>query len=192
VGGQAGPIGIHANFGDRRTDGNKVDHCLVMGPPVHIDSPRLGGEERLRYTLGLNFQLGPQMNVNAQGHGDTSTRHASLPPPPAAADRRIACLILPSMHSTLETSWLKSFGRRVLDAVQPLREPSSLSTEIEGSAQSKSTKSSLLGLGKPHAEGVTGYLALRYRMDPQRMRSLSDGEARFIAEKRTGEGRTLK
>jgi outer membrane protein OmpA-like peptidoglycan-associated protein len=193
TGGQAGPIGMHANFGYFRTDGHEVENFLVISSPVHIASRSLSDGERLRSVLDLNFQPGPQTNLSAQGLGDTSTCHPSLPPPPSpAADRRTECLILQSVHFELETSRLTPFGRRVLDdATYPLRALPSFRMESEGHADSSGTKWSILKLGKRRAAVVKGYLALWHRSNPQRMTTLDDGEVRPIAEKRTREGQTL-
>jgi hypothetical protein len=193
TGGQAEPIGMHANFGDFRTDGHTVENFFIIGSPFHIDSRSLSDGERVRHGLSRNFQPGPQTNLGAQGCGITTTCHPSSPPPlPPAADRRMEYSILQSVHFVLETSRLTPFGRRVLDdATYPLRALPSFRMESEGHADSSGTKWSILRLGKRRAAVVKGYLALWHRSNPQRMTTLDDGEVRPIAEKRTREGQTL-
>jgi outer membrane protein OmpA-like peptidoglycan-associated protein len=75
MGGQAGPIGIHWRFGYSRTDGSNVDNFEVLGSPFRIDGPGLSDGERISYTLALNFQPTPALNLILKGDGDTSARH---------------------------------------------------------------------------------------------------------------------
>jgi outer membrane protein OmpA-like peptidoglycan-associated protein len=193
TGGQAEPIGMHANFGYFRTDGHTVENFFIIGSPFHIASRSPSDGERVRRGLSRNLQPGPQTNLGAQGRGIITACHPSSPPPlPPAADRRMECSILQSAHFVLETLRLTPFGRRVLgDATCLLRIPPSLSMESEGHAASNGTKWSILGLGKRPAAVMKGYLALWHRSNPQRMTTLGFGEARPIAEKRTREGQTL-
>jgi OmpA-OmpF porin, OOP family len=117
-----------------------------------------------------------------------------LPPPPLAPppERRVERIVLQSVHFEFDKSRLTPLGRRVLDeAAQKLQENPSLSVEIEGHTDSIGTELYNLGLGKRRAEVVKGYLVLRHRLDPQRMTSVSYGEARPIADNRTREGRAL-
>lgn len=52
-----------------------------------IDSRRLSDGARLRDALGLNFQAGPQMHLNAPGHGDTSAFYPTSAISATARDR---------------------------------------------------------------------------------------------------------
>jgi outer membrane protein OmpA-like peptidoglycan-associated protein len=75
MGGQAGPIGINWRLGYSRTDGSNVDNFLVLGSPFNLDTPGLSDGERLAYTLALNYQPLPNLNLLVKGDGDTSARH---------------------------------------------------------------------------------------------------------------------
>ncbi len=115
------------------------------------------------------------------------------PPPPAPpAERRVERIVLQSVHFEFDKSRLTPIGRQVLDeAARKLQENPNLSVEIEGHTDSVGTELYNLGLGKRRAEVVKGYLVLRHQVDPNRMSTLSYGEARPIADNRTDQGRAL-
>jgi outer membrane protein OmpA-like peptidoglycan-associated protein len=101
------------------------------------------------------------------------------PPPPSLAARRVEPIVLQPVPFEFDQSRLLPLGRRVLDeTAQTVQETSFLSVEVKGHTDTSGMEVHYLGLGKRCDELVKGYGVLQPRIDPQRLTSLRDGEAR--------------
>jgi OmpA-OmpF porin, OOP family len=123
---------------------------------------------------------------------------APSPPPPSLAlplplaERRVERMVLQAVHLEFDTSRLTPLGRRVLDeTAQKLQENPHRSVEIEGYTDAIGPPGFHLGLGKRCAEVGKGSPAWQQRIDPQRMISLSYGEARAFADIPAQQGRAV-
>jgi hypothetical protein len=193
---QAGLRGMSWNFGSSWTAGKTLETFLSSGLPSTINSRSPFDRECFSPVLGPVFHLGLnlKMTLGAPGHGDTSAHHpAASPSPSPAVDHRLERMTLQSAPYELETVRLTPGRHRVSDTtVGGLRAHSGLGLKIDDYADSIGTECSYLGLGKRRTDVGRGYFALRHRIAPQRMTTLSCGEVRACTAKPPNREKNLK
>jgi outer membrane protein OmpA-like peptidoglycan-associated protein len=116
----------------------------------------------------------------------------SLPASSPPVERGMARLVLQFVHFEFDKSRLTPLGCQVLDeAAQKFPENPHRSVEIEGQTDTLGAEAYNLGLTNRCAEVAEGSAVWRHRIDLQRMSTLSNGEARPIADYRSQEERAL-